>query len=199
MQTRSTAHPPQHPLAPWRVLVAAGYGSAIVEAALAVAGIRHDREVVDMDGDRAALRALNPLAQLPTVVLPDGTVMTESAAIVLRISELAPSSQLAPLPDAPERAAFLRWLVYFAATIYPTYAYPIADDQREALWRPLEAAAGAPWFLGSRFSAIDLYVAVMTHWKPSPAWFVEHAPKLAAIAEACTRRPELAPVWAANF
>lgn len=184
---------------PWRVLASAGYGSAIIEAALAVAGVPYVREAIDMDGDRAALRARNPLGQLPTVVLPDGTVMTESAAIVLRLAELVPAAELAPPPAAPERAAFLRWLVYFAATIYPTYTYEVSSEQRAALWRPLEAAAGSPWFLGERFSALDLYVAVMTRWRPGPAWFAGHAPRLAAIAEACARRPELAAVWAANF
>ena len=31
-----------------------------------------------------------------------------------------------PAPGAPERAAFLRWLVFLVANIYPTFTY--ADD-----------------------------------------------------------------------
>ncbi len=55
------------------------------------------------------------------------------------------------------------------------------------------------WFLGERFSALDVYVGIMTHWRPGRAWFAEHCPRLHAIAEAVDRLPALAPVWAANF
>jgi GST-like protein len=200
----------------WQVYAANGWGSAIAEAALAIAGVPYERVVIDMSGDRAALRAVNPLAQVPAVVLPDGSVMTESAAIVMRVAELAPGSGLAPPIDAPERASFLRWLAFVVSAIYPTFTYgdyparwagddgkdalrKATDEHREALWRQMEAAAQAPWFLGTRFSAIDLYIGVTHHWRPGPAWFAAHAPKLTAIAAAVARRDDLAAVWRANF
>ena len=63
----------------------------------------------------------------------------------------------------------------------------------------MEAEAGAPWFLGDRFSALDLYIAVMTRWRPRRAWFAAHAPKLHGIALAAERVPEIAGVWRRNF
>ncbi len=63
----------------------------------------------------------------------------------------------------------------------------------------LETEAGAPWFLGERFSALDLYTAVFTRWRPRRAWFAEHAPKLHAIAERMDGLPKLKPVWERNF
>jgi GST-like protein len=166
---------------------------------------------------RATLAPFNPLAQLPTLILPDGAVMTESAAITLYLAEVAGSDALVPAPGAAERAAFLRWLVFIVANIYPTFTY--ADDPArfvhgeaarsgfrarvdayaERLWQQVEDKAGAPWFLGSRFSALDLYIAVMTKWRPKRAWFAEHTPKVAAIALAAEARPEIAAVWARNF
>ncbi len=201
---------------PWKVYGANGWGSAIAEAALAVAGIPYERVAIDMSGDRAELRAHNPLAQVPTVVLPDGSVMTESAAIVMRVADLAPHAGLVPPPDAPERASFLRWLAFLVGALYPTFTYGdyparwagdhgkdalvrATDEHRMALWRQVEAAAQAPWFLGARFSAIDLYLGVMHNWRPNPPWFAEHAPKVAAIARAVSRREDLAAVWRANF
>ena len=44
--------------------------------------------------------------------------MTESAAIALYLADKYPQAELAPAPNAPERAAYLRWLVYLAANIY---------------------------------------------------------------------------------
>jgi GST-like protein len=49
------------------------------------------------------------------------------------------------------------------------------------------------------FSALDLYIAVMTRWRPRRAWFAAHAPKLHGIALAAERVPEIAGVWRRNF
>jgi GST-like protein len=203
---------------PWRLFAARGWGSAIAEAVLTVAGIPYEREEVDASSPEALrerLAAVNPLAQLPTIVLPDGAVLTESAAITLRAADLAPQAGLAPPADAPERTAFLRWLVFLVAAVYPTFTYgddpkrwtetgkdelrKSTDAHRIALWQQLEAAAVGPFFLGERFSAIDIYVSVMTRWRPGRKRLAETCPKLLAIAEAVDARPDLAAVWAANF
>ena len=72
---------------------------------------------------------------------------------------------------------------------------------RERLLQQLNAAAGAagPWFLGKSFSALDLYVAVMCHWRPGRAWFRQHCPRLYAIAERVEQRPELNALLSAQF
>jgi len=55
-----------------------------------------------------------------------------------------------------------------------------------------------PWFLGPRFSALDVYISVMTRWRPQRPRFAEHAPTLHAIALAVDRDPRVAAVWATN-
>lgn len=199
-----------------------GWGSAIVEAQLVFYGLPFRFEATgdlfDSEEARAKLRPLNPVAQVPTLVLPDGQVMTESAAITLHLADLTGRDGLVPGPAAPERAAFLRWLVFLVANVYPTFTY--ADDPArfvkadeatrkafrsevdayaQRLWLAVEAAAGSPWFLGGRMSALDVYLAVMTKWRPRRAWFAEHAPKLLAAGDAAAALPALAPVMARNF
>lgn len=197
-----------------------GWGSVIAEAGFAVAGL--PLEIVELDigndDDRERLRALNPLAQFPTLVLPDGRVMTESAAILLHLADLRPDSGLAPPADAPERPDFLRWLVFFVAAVYPTFAFgdnPLAwvtDKQaqeeltrraiehRSSLYAMLERQVSPdPWFLGTRFSALDIYVCAMSHWRPRRAWFKEACPKLYGIALAADQHPALKAVWRRNF
>jgi GST-like protein len=200
------------------IIAARGWGSAITEATLAVAGIPYTRDEIDPakpGPDRDRLLAANPLGQFPTVILPGGAVLTESAAIVLHAADLAPHAGLAPAAGDPDRAAFLRWLVFLVAAVYPTFTYGddpqrwvatasdelrrSTDDHRKALWKQLEGVVQAPWFLGERFSALDLYVGVMTRWRPGRAWFAETCPRLTAIAEAVAKRPDLAEVWKANF
>ena len=63
----------------------------------------------------------------------------------------------------------------------------------------VEAQAGTPWFLGARFTALDLFIAVMTKWRPRRAWVNTHAPRLHAIALATEAAPQIAEVWLRNF
>ena len=199
----------------------AGWGSSLVEAQLAWYGLPFAFESV---GDlfkephaRAKLEKVNPLAQVPTLVMPDGSVMSESAAITLLLADVAGSDSLVPAPGAPERAAFLRWLVFIVANIYPTFTYAddpsrfvsvnaardpfraATDSYAQRLWRQVDGAARGPWFLGERFSALDIYLGVMTRWRPKRGWFESEAPRLFAIARRADQVPELAEVWKRNF
>jgi GST-like protein len=198
-----------------------GWGSAIVEAQLDWYGLPYRFEDCDDLFDSAAardkLRPLNPLAQVPVLVLPNGQAMTESAAITLHLADLTGREDLVPGPRAVERAAFLRWLVYLVANIYPTFTYAdeptrFVKDEGAApafraevdaylrrLWAMVEGAAGSPWFLGERFSALDIYLAVMTHWRPRQAWFAENAPLLGAAALRAAALPQLVAVMGRNF
>src|SRR5450432_1596127 len=111
---------------PWTIFGEKGWGNAIAEAAMTLAGVAYQRDAVNPRTPGPALdrlRAVNPLCEIPTVVLPDGGVMTESAALVLYLAELAPASGLAPPAGDRDRAQFLRWLVFFVAAIYPTFTY----------------------------------------------------------------------------
>ncbi len=198
-----------------------GWGSALTELQLGWYGLpyRFD-EVGDLfasEEARQELAKINPVAQLPTLVLSDGAVMTESAAITLHLADVTGSSELVPPPGDPARPAFLRWLVFIVANIYPTFTYAddparfvTGEDARKAfrqsvdayairLWRMMEDAAVGAWFLGERFSAIDIYLAVMTNWRPRRVWFAGHAPHLSACALAAEAQPKLVEVWAKNF
>jgi len=198
----------------------AGWGSAIVEAQLVWYGLPFAFEPV---GDllrsaqaRAALEKVNPLAQVPTLVMPDGTVMSESAAITLLLADITGKDSLVPRAGAPERAKFLRWLVFVVANIYPTFTYAdvpsrfvavaaaqdpfraATDAYAQRLWRQVESEAASPWYLGDKFSALDIFIAVMSRWRPKRAWFEAETPRLFAIAGRAEQVMELKEMWARN-
>jgi len=104
-----------------------GSGSAAVEMSLRAAGLEY--RVVrasEWEPDSAIdeLRHLNPLGQIPTLILPSGTVLTESAAILIHLGLAHPDHALLP-EDADQRAVALRGLVFIAANCYP--AVSISD------------------------------------------------------------------------
>jgi hypothetical protein len=131
--------------------------------------------------------------------MPDGSVMTESAAIILHLADIAPNAGLVPPSNHPQRPAFLRWLVFLVSAVYSTFTYgddpkrwlggdetagkklrESTDDHRELLWRHLEMQVGNPWFLGETWSALDIYLWQMQFWRPGRDWFAEFCPKLRA-------------------
>ena len=204
----------------WQLYGVRGWGSTLAEAALAWVGARFqfiDVEGFDQPGpNRDRLLAINPLARVPTLVAPDGQIMTESAAIILRLAELHPESRLAPKAEDTLRAAFLNRLIWFVSVLYPTFSYrdyperwaPDAAQQlvervdafRQSLWMQLESEVGdGGWVVGERPTALDIYVSVMSHWRPRREWIAEHCPKLHCIALATDALPALNPVMERNF
>jgi len=205
----------------YRLFGRSGWGSAIVEAQLAALGLPFEYvevpDLFDSEQARRDLAVYNPLSQVPTLQLPDGTVLTESAAITLHLADATGRDEFVPVAGHASRPQFLRWLVFLVTNVYPTFTYaddprrfvrdePAAqafatavDNYRRRLWRVVEAAVGAPCFLGSRFSALDIYAATMTHWGPGRRWFEEHTPALAAIARKASEDARFRAVWQRNF
>jgi GST-like protein len=158
---------------------------------------------------------LNPQRQIPAVVLPSGELMTESAAILIHLAEAHPEAGLAPPAGAPQRAAFLRWMVYVPAQIYSmcwvrdvpsrlaegaAAEAVIKARTRERVadcWAMMEGQVQpAPWICGARLSVLDLYVTVVSRWIIRRKRFYEIAPKLGEVVRRVDADPRLAAFWA---
>lgn len=162
--------------------------------------------------------AINPLGQIPTLVIPDGQTVTESAAMMLAIAERHPESGMMPAVSAPERPDFLRWMVFLAVNVYPAvrriyYPQDAVEDEasyddvrRRAMaelrrdWGVMEAALDpAPYLLGAGPTALDLYVAMLSRWAVDQHWFREACPKLAAARDRIESHPKVSAVWRESF
>ncbi|MDA7948986.1 MAG: glutathione S-transferase family protein [Hyphomicrobiaceae bacterium] len=205
----------------YRIYGHAGWGSALIEAQFAWYGLAFESvDAGDLFEDEAALgkiKKLNPAGQVPVLVLPNGDVLTESAAITLWLSEEQGSDDLVPAPGAADRARFLRWLLFIVSNIYPAYTYmddparfvsvesardgfaEAVCDRAKNLYLALNGQATGPWFLGDRLSAIDIYICAMTHWLPRRPWFEENTPALISIADAAKRVERFGDVWTRNY
>lgn len=95
-------------------------GSAAIEMALTLCSAEY-RLVVASSWQAGTgqdeLKRLNPLQQVPTLLIPGGGVLTESAAILIHLSLEFPLAGLLSR-DTLERARQLRALVYLASNCY---------------------------------------------------------------------------------
>ncbi len=198
-----------------------GCGSAAIEAAFGLLGAPFESVRWEWDDPEGwtRLAAINPLRQVPTLALADGSVLTESAAILLWLLEQYPKSGFAPEPGTAAYAQFLRWLFFLNANIYA----PIGIGDFPERWLAVEAARAslkhgtierskASWLLfenslpsegsyllGSNLGFLDLYVAMLTRWRPGRPWILEHCPKVSRAVAATEKHPVVAAVWEDNF
>ncbi|KTB88095.1 glutathione S-transferase [Pseudomonas syringae pv. syringae PD2766] len=127
-----------------------GSGSAAIEIALercAVPFTLIRASSWEEGAGQEALRRVNPLLQVPTLVLADGTVLTESAAILIHLGLEHLGSGLLP-KQTSARAQALRGLVYIATNCYAPigiidYPQRWLSGADEALEAALEAGARA--------------------------------------------------------
>ena len=98
----------------------ANSGSLVVEAILEHVGARY--QLIEVEGGKpsAELIRLNPLGQVPVLMLPDDSVMTESAGMTIYLADIYPEAKLAPSVTSPQRSRYLRWMLFLAANIYMT-------------------------------------------------------------------------------
>ena len=192
-----------------------GSGSAVCEAILALTGLPHELVECGKNEDGTApfeLLALNPLGQVPTLIMPDQTIMTESAAICLYLADL--SGSLAPKPGDANRAQYLRWMVYLSANNYMTdlrfyYSDRFSIDathgdgikaaaakRKEFEWEVVAAFLGEkPYMLGNTMSAVDIYAAMLICWiEDQDAFFARH-PNVALLYKNVMSEPKIKEIW----
>lgn len=196
---------------------AAGAGSIAPEAMFEEAGVEYEKIEVDFDNRSPALLAANPLGQVPTLVLDDGTLLTESAAMVLYIGESHPQAGLVPALGDADRATFCRWLFYLSANVYDgTLRYIYADRYsvdagaedgvRAAAARDLDnyfdiiegALDPGPFVLGDRYSAVDAYLWMLASWQADRDALFARCPRVASLYGRVGARPAIARVAANN-
>jgi GST-like protein len=201
---------------------AVGSGSIPIEAALTLAGEPY--ELYDGGGWKeltasAEMARINPMRQVPAIILPSGELMTESAAILIWLADMHPGSGLAPAPDSPMRPRYLRWMSFISAQIYSLFwirdvpSRMAADAAGEALLKQRTAARIADcwkimgdqvqpagrFLLGDEISVLDLYLTVISRWGPRRKAFYAAAPGLAEVVRAVDADPRLTALWAERF
>ncbi|WP_283147915.1 glutathione S-transferase family protein [Silvimonas soli] len=192
-------------------------GAAAVEAALGMVNVPF--RLVDAASWQPGpgldeLRQVNPLAQIPTLVLPDGSVLSESAAILIHLGLVYPDSGLLPT-DASQRAQAIRGLVYITANCYAAIGvidYPerwteTTDEQEHArvkqgarqrlhgLWDIFaDTFPATPFLNGEQPGALDLLAVVVSKWSGTRAHLAQSRPAFSDLLKRIEQHPVFAAV-----
>lgn len=202
---------------PYKLYNRPGSGGFAVEAALALA--EQTVELITIDSKPStdlpeSFRETNAWRQVPVLVTPDGTVMTESAAMLIWIAEQHPGKDVGPAIGSQDRAQLLRWVVFLSVNVYEAVlrrVYPgryVADPEaapdvrRMATQRNDDAfvmlereLVEHAFLLGSEMSVADVYLAMLF------AWHAEHDayPNCQKLTHRVARHSVVAPIWQRNF
>lgn len=195
-----------------------GSGSASVEAALRLVDLPFrlvDAASWDPKSAVDELARVNPMKQIPTLVLPDGTAVSESVAILAHLGLTHPRSGLLP-EDPSERALALRGLAFIAANCYPMITiidYPerFTTDESDAARAAVRAGARAtlhrhwsifadlhprrPFLGGERPGALDLYADVVSRWSGSRPHLAEARSDFSGVLQRIDTHPDLVATW----
>lgn len=139
----------------------------------------------------------HPEGKVPALT-HDGALVTESAAIMLYLTDLFPDRGLGIAPGEPGRGAYVTWLFWYGAVVEPVYIaevlgvadHPVAQasfrDRDAVAARLIDALGGRDWLMRERFTAADILLC-------SPyLYFPDATPDHPAVRDwiaRCTARP----------
>jgi glutathione S-transferase len=190
-----------------RLYTMPGACSLAANIALREAGISFDLVKVShhthKTEDGVDLNAINSKGYVPVLVLDNGEVLTENAALLPYIADLAPSAQLAPPVGSLERYRLVEWLAFINSELHkafsPLFAPNAPEDMknyaRGNLTKRLawvsERLASKSYLVGERFTVADSYLFVVLSWSGHVAVDLGPWPNLKAFQERIAARPHV--------
>ncbi|GHA10570.1 glutathione S-transferase [Arenicella chitinivorans] len=143
---------------------------AITHWMLKELNVAHESVHIDFaagENDSPDFRALNPMGKIP-VLVDEGIVVTEVAAICAYLADKFPHKKLAPPPDSLDRGAYYRYLFMAGNTLEPAMTLNASGmthpEPKTAGWGDMERVQltieqmtpDSDWALGARFTAADV-------------------------------------------
>ena len=145
---------------------------------------------------------VNPKGKVPALVLEDGRVLTEAAAILMYLTDRYPQANLGTNDDAYERYQIEEWLAYMTSEVHADFAPHFApqrfiDDEsqydalRQATYKRLhghyttldERLAQKEHPVAGRHTVADPYLYVLTRWVDQTPMDINDYPNLKRFRE----------------
>jgi glutathione S-transferase len=171
------------------------------------AGLPYSAEKVDLKSKKtesgADYTAVTSKGAVPALVMDDGGVLTEGAAIVQYLADQKPDSGLAPRPGTPERYRLMEILNYIATELHKSFG-PLFNPKASADWKAgavatLEARfnwlsgflGDKKFLMGDGFTVADAYLFTVLRWTGNVKIDLAKWPILAAYSARVAARPKV--------
>ena len=150
---------------------------ALREAGLPFELVRVDTGVHKLK-DGTDYYGINPKGYVPAIGLDDGQLLTEGAALLQYIGDLAPAKGIIPKAGTLERFRANEWLTFVSSEIHkgfsPLFNKDLKDDAKAVLRAKLEKRFDAleahfaknKYLMGDTFSVADAYLYTVISWSP---------------------------------
>jgi glutathione S-transferase len=143
----------------------------------------------------------HPHGKVPAIA-DDGSVVFESSAIALYLTDKFTKNHLGPLVGEPQRGAYLSWLAYYAGVFEPSVLskfMKVAVPRGTAGWVELEEVmpailarlAAGPYMLGEHFTAVDVLFGT-TFAQFAQSGLLPQSPLIDAYVQRIVSRPAFA-------
>ena len=157
--------------------------------------------------------SLAPKGAVPAVVLGDGSLLTETAAVLQEVADRVPDKGLAPAWGSAERYRLIEWINFVASELHAKHLQPmfglavpdlVKNRARAGIARPLAFAAkaleGREVLLGDHFTVADAYLfwallvaphggAPLDAWPSLTAYVARHLTRASVQAALTVERP----------
>ncbi|MBA3501918.1 MAG: glutathione S-transferase family protein [Myxococcota bacterium] len=190
--------------------------SFTVHAACLEAGItpnvhRVDRKTKTLDDGRD-YRTISPLGIVPVVSLPDGSLLSESSAVLQYVADLAPAKHLAPPAGTLERYRLMEWLNFTTSELHKKLLWNVFRSKTTPELKAWACANAAPTLdhvarhlserehlVGTHFTVADIYMFWALLIAPHGGISLEAHPVLKAYVARIQQRPSISAALAHDF
>ena len=171
------------------------------------AGLDFTAEKVDLKSKKTETGAdytpVNSKGAVPALIMEDGKLLTEGAAIVQYVADRKPQSGLAPANGTLERYRLMELLNYIASEMHkgysPLFNPAITPEAKAAAIAALDkkftfltAQLGdKPYLLGDTFTVADAYLFTVLSWSARVGVDLGKWPALAAYVARVKSRPKV--------
>jgi glutathione S-transferase len=147
--------------------------------------------------------AVNPKGYVPALVLDDGTLLTEGAAIVQFIADRQPGAGLAPASGTAERYKLQEWLNFIASEIHKPMG-SMFNQAQSADWKEaVKAILGKrldwlsaqlqnrSYVMGEHYTVADAYLFTVLSWSGAVGFDLGKWPLLQQYSARIAQRPKV--------
>ncbi|MEN2987212.1 glutathione transferase GstA [Tistrella sp. BH-R2-4] len=184
-------------------------GACSLASRITLTEIGRDFDAIKVDTETATTAigadylTVNPKGYVPALEIEPGVILTENAAILQYLADIAPDAAIAPAAGTIERVRLQEWLNFIASELHKSFSpwfsgRTLEDDEMSraeaTLFRRIgdverALSDGRPFILGQTFTVADAYLFVVLNWSNFISVDLARWPMVAAYVGRVGSRP----------